>query len=150
MRNNKKLYESIMKAVAKTVKKRLNESDDYQEIDDDMFFDALYNYGELTKDDLEEIFGEPLFIKGKEVTGLYASDDLQDINGDEYNEIMYSFINNGRELESVFYTDLLNDEQLDSIYNYLTDNENPNIEFFDSLQDNDDIEDDEFEDEDNL
>jgi hypothetical protein len=138
-KHNKKLYESIMKDVAKTVKKRLYESDDYQEIDDDMFFDALYNYGELTKDDLEEIFGEPLFIDGKEVTGLYASNDLQDINGDEYNEIIYSFINNGRELESVFYTDLLNDEQLDSIYNYLIDNENPNIEFFDSLQDDEDF-----------
>ena len=142
MRNNKKLYESIMKAVAKIVKKRLNESNDYQEIDDNMFFDALYNYGELTGEELEEILGEPLYIKGNKVTGIRTYDDLHDINGDEYDEVMYSFINNkGIELETEFYIDLLNDEQLDSIYNYLTDNENPNIEFFDSLQDNEDDED---------
>ena len=138
--SNRKLYESIIRDVAKTVKKRLNESDDYQELDDDMFFDALYNYGELTKDDIENIFGEPLYIGGKEVTGLYASDDLIDINNDSYSEIKYSFIGtNGRELESVFYTNLLNDEQLNSIYNYLTDNENPNIAFFDSLQDDEEF-----------
>ena len=138
--SNRKLYESIIRDVAKTVKKRLNESNDYQEIDDNMFFDALYNYGELTKDDIENIFGEPLYIGGKEVTGLYASDDLIDINNDSYSEIKYSFIGtNGRELESVFYTNLLNDEQLNSIYNYLTDNENPNIAFFDSLQDDEEF-----------
>ena len=41
--------------------------------------------------------------------------------------------NRAIELETEFYIDLLNDEQLDSIYNYLIDNENPNIEFFDSV-----------------
>jgi hypothetical protein len=138
---NNKLYESIMRDISKSLKKKLNESDDYQEIDDDMFFDALYNYGELTSEDLKEILGEPLFIDGKEVTGIYAYSDMQDINGDEYDEIMYSFINNkGQELESVFYIDMLDDEQLESIYNYLTDNENPNIEYFDSLQNDEDDE----------
>ena len=123
MRNNRRLYESIMRDVSKIVKKHLNESDK-QEIDDLMFYDALYNFGELTSEDIEDIFGEPLFIDGKEVTGFYTNIGMQNIDSDVYDAVMYSYIKDGKENKSVFHIDMLDDEQLEFIYNYLT-NENP-------------------------
>ena len=128
MKNNKKLYESIMKAVAKSVKKRLNESDDYQEIDDDMFQEALLNYGELDLADLEDELDEPIIIKNRVVKGLYADE----------NYMYYSFEENGREYESEFTSSYLTDEECEIIYNYLIDNEDPNQEFFRSLPQDDD------------
>ena len=117
--NKKQLYESIMRDVAKTIKKHLNESNK-QEIDDLMFYDALYNFGKLTSEDIEDIFGEPLFIDGKEVTSFYTNIGMQNIDSDVYDAVIYSYIKNGKKNKSVFHIDMLDDKQLESIYNYLT------------------------------
>lgn len=129
-RNKKQLYESIMKDISKSIKSKLYEEyeDDVEEINDDMFFDALYNYGELNLEDLEDELDEPIIINNRVVKGLYADEDY----------MYYSYEKDGREYESEFTSDYLTDEECEIIYNYLIDNEDPNQEFFRSLQDEED------------
>lgn len=130
-RNKKQLYESIMKDISKSIKSKLYEEyeDDVEEINDDMFFDALYNYGELNLEDLEDELDEPIIINNRVVKGLYADKDY----------MYYSYEKDGREYESEFFIDYLTDEECEIIYNYLIDNEDPNQEFFRSLPQDDDF-----------
>lgn len=138
-RNKKQLYESIMKKISKSIKSKLNEEyeDDAEEIDDVMFQEALFNFGELDLADLEDELDEPIIIDNRVVKALYADEDY----------MYYSFEENGREFEAEFFVDYLTDEECDIIYQYLIDNEDPNQEFFRSLpQDDYDDEYDEYED----
>lgn len=114
-----------MSNVAYEVKRALNE--DKEIIDYDMLYDALENYGELTYDDIHSIFNDSLFnTNGTELDSIYVYDD----------NIYHAFRTPKGTFEREFYLSDYTDDQLQKIYNFLIQNENPNIEFFKQLPDN--------------
>lgn len=136
-KNQKKaLYESIMREVAKTVKNAINESindpdSHYEngEYDDEDFLDALIHYGELEHDEIMQFTGgDPIIIDDHEVDSIYWSTEGND------NYLVYSYIgNDGRSYEATLSLDDIPGEVVDSIYEYLCDNEDTNIDYFNSL-----------------
>ena len=99
-----------------------------REYDDADFLDALVHYGELDHETLMEITdGRPLELDGKEVDSIYWST----LGDDDY--LVYSYKQDGREYERELSLGSLPDDIVDKIYDFLVDNEDPNVDYFNSL-----------------
>ena len=99
-----------------------------REYDDDDFLDALVHYGELDHETLMEITdGRPIELDGKEVDSIYWST----LDDDDY--LVYSYKQDGSEYERELSLGSLPDDIVDKIYDFLVDNEDPNVDYFNSL-----------------
>lgn len=148
--NKKALYENIMQDVAKIVKRHLNETFDdpdshYEagEYDDNDFLDALIHYGELEHDEIMQFTGgDPIIIDGNELDSIYWSQ----LGDSEYLVYSYKDPKTGSSYEKELSLDDIPGDVVDSIYEYLQDNEDPNVDYFNSLPQDDYDEDEDFED----
>lgn len=99
-----------------------------REYDDADFLDALVHYGELDHETLMEITdGRPIELDGKEVDSIYWST----LDDDDY--LVYSYKQDGSEYERELSLGSLPDDIVDKIYDFLVDNEDPNVDYFNSL-----------------
>ena len=72
--------------------------------------------------------GNPIIIDGREVDSIYWSTS----GDDDY--LVYSYIgNDGRSYETTLSLDDIPDDVVDIIYEYLCDNEDTNVDYFNSL-----------------
>ena len=122
----KSLYESIMKDVAKIVKRQINEFEENsydsksfilesKHISNRIFIKALKNHGEITHNDLIKIYGDyddnPLMIHNKVIDSMYVGRGVG---------LCLCFKENGREFE--YSNQTIEDFEYDDIkplYDYL-------------------------------
>ena len=119
--NKKQLYEKIMRNVAREVKRALNENFG-DNIEYDMFYGALGDFGELTLDDIHAIFNDDLYdTNGRKIVSMY-------IDG---NKMYYTFDTPRGTLATELYMRDLTQDQQQRIYSYLQNNSDVNNEIKD-------------------
>ena len=116
--NKKALYEKIMRNVAREVKRALNEEFG-NDIDYDMFYGALGDFGELTLDDIHAIFNDDLYdTNGRKIVSMYV----------DGNKMYYAFETPRGTLSTELYMRDLTQGQQQKIYSYLQNNCDANDE----------------------
>ena len=135
-RNKKALYESIMRSVAKEVKKALNEyyvpsTDDimddngfvtYDDITPEMFYNALKKFGGyLDNDTINEICGHDIidYATGDEIDYIRIEEDPVESC---FKRDAILFKDQYHDEENIFYHSLHDDHDYELIYNYLINN----------------------------
>ena len=112
-----------MKDIVKYINENIEDYDDYD------FLDALLHYGELDHETLMEITNnKPIKIKGKEVDSIYWSTD-----GNDNDYLVYSYKDGKNDYEKELDLNNIPDKIVDKIYKFLCDNEDPNVDYFNSL-----------------